>query len=234
MCKPPSTLERHVAEVTPPATPPLADAICAPPPPLRLARGATTRMPTRFGAFEARCYTEESGQEHLVLFTGDLTRSPLARVHSECATGDIFGSRRCDCGEQLHRALAAISEAGAGVLVYVRGHEGRGIGLGAKLEAYALQDAGRDTIEANEELGHPVDARNYGAAAAMLRDLGATSVRLMTNNPRKCDELARLGVAVAERVPLVTEPTADNLRYLRTKQDRMGHDLGLPGAGWAR
>jgi GTP cyclohydrolase II len=151
------------------------------------------------------------------------------RVHSECATGDIFGSRRCDCGEQLQRSLELVRASG-GVLLYLRGHEGRGIGLGAKLRAYALQDRGRDTIEANADQGLPVEARTYGAAAAMLRDLGVDAVRLLTNNPAKCDALAAFGIAVAARVPLVTTPNEDNVAYLRTKQARMGHDLGLPEA----
>ena len=155
---------------------------------------------------------------------------PLVRVHSECATGDIFGSRRCDCGEQLETALAEVHAAEAGVVLYLRGHEGRGIGLGAKLRAYALQDRGRDTIEANADQGLPVEARTYGAAAAMLRDLGVDAVRLLTNNPAKCDALAAFGISVAARVPLVTTPNEDNVAYLRTKQARMGHDLGLPEA----
>ena len=154
--------------------------------------------------------------------------APLVRIHSECATGDIFGSRRCDCGEQLERSLADIHAADAGVLLYLRGHEGRGIGLGAKLEAYALQDRGRDTIDANTDLGHPVDARSYEAAAAILRDLGVDRVRLLTNNPEKCDALRDLGIDVVERVPLVTTPNEENYKYLLTKQKRMGHLLDLP------
>ena len=161
---------------------------------------------------------------------GDAPPVPLVRVHSECATGDIFGSKRCDCGEQLETALAEVHAAEAGVVLYLRGHEGRGIGLGAKLRAYALQDRGRDTIEANADQGLPVEARTYGAAAAMLRDLGVDAVRLLTNNPAKCDALAAFGIAVAARVPLVTTPNEDNVAYLRTKQARMGHDLGLPEA----
>jgi len=188
-------------------------------------------MPTQHGDFRAICYADLSaGVEHLVLVAGDLraAASPLVRVHSECATGDIFGSRRCDCGPQLQRGLREIAAAGCGALVYLRGHEGRGIGLGAKLEAYALQDAGRDTLDANLDLGHPVDARSYDAAAAMLLDLGVASVRLMTNNPDKCDALEELGVRVSERVPCVVEADPENARYLRTKQERMGHLLGLP------
>ena len=140
------------------------------------------------------------------------------------------GSRRCDCGEQLRKSLAAVEAAGRGVVVYLRGHEGRGIGLAAKLEAYALQDRGRDTIEANTELGHDVDGRDYDAAAAMLRDLGLSEVRLLTNNPAKVDALEDLGIKVVERVPVVVTPNEDNIAYLLTKQTRMGHDLNLKSA----
>ena len=152
---------------------------------------------------------------------------PLVRVHSECATGDIFGSRRCDCGDQLQRALRTIHDCEAGVLIYLRGHEGRGIGLGAKLRAYALQDRGRDTVDANSDQGLPVEARSYAAAALVLRDLGVGPIRLLTNNPEKCDQLRALGVDVAERVPLVTTPNEENYKYLLTKQERMGHVLNL-------
>ena len=156
---------------------------------------------------------------------------PLVRVHSECATGDIFGSKRCDCGEQLQRALRDIHAADAGVLLYLRGHEGRGIGLGAKLQAYGLQDRGRDTVDANTELGHAVDGRDYVGAAAMLRDLGLSEVKLLTNNPAKVEELEKLGVTVVERVPVLTTPNEENYKYLLTKQKRMGHDLGLSEDG---
>jgi len=155
----------------------------------------------------------------------------LTRVHSECLTGDVFGSHRCDCGPQLEEALARVVEEGRGVVVYLRGHEGRGIGLVAKLQAYALQDAGRDTVDANLDLGLPADARHYGAATQVLRDLGIQSVRLLTNNPDKTEALEKFGVHVVERVPLVTRPNDHNLAYLRTKRDRMGHqipDLHLP------
>lgn len=158
---------------------------------------------------------------------GGLAEPPLVRVHSECATGDIFGSRRCDCGEQLERSMVEIAKQDKGVLLYIRGHEGRGIGLGAKLEAYALQDQGRDTVEANLDLGLPVDARSYDAAAAMLRDLGVREVRLMTNNPKKCDALRAGGVAVSERIPIQSVPNEDNIQYLRVKQRKMGHLLNL-------
>ena len=162
---------------------------------------------------------------------GDAPPVPLVRVHSECATGDIFGSKRCDCGEQLQRALRDIHAADAGVLLYLRGHEGRGIGLGAKLQAYGLQDRGRDTVDANTELGHAVDGRDYVGAAAMLRDLGLSEVKLLTNNPAKVEELEKLGVTVVERVPVLTTPNEENYKYLLTKQKRMGHDLGLSEDG---
>ncbi|KAJ8612837.1 hypothetical protein CTAYLR_002072 [Chrysophaeum taylorii] len=154
-------------------------------------------------------------------------RVPLVRVHSECATGDIFGSRRCDCGEQLERAMIDIAAQPSGILLYIRGHEGRGIGLGAKLEAYALQDRGRDTVDANIDLGFPVDARSYDAAAAILVRLGITEVRLMTNNPAKCDALRAGGIAIRERIPIITAPNKDNYNYLLTKQRKMGHVLNL-------
>ena len=156
--------------------------------------------------------------------------APLVRIHSECATGDLFGSMRCDCGPQLQRSLVELQKAESGCLVYLRGHEGRGIGLHAKLAAYAIQDAGRDTVEANLDLGHSVDARSYEIAAAVLADLGIDRVRLLTNNPAKCDALTELGIAVEERVPLVTTPNEENYKYLLTKQRKMGHLLGLPDA----
>jgi len=149
----------------------------------------------------------------------------LTRVHSECLTGDVFGSARCDCGPQLEEALQRIAEEGRGVVIYLRGHEGRGIGLLAKLQAYQLQDGGRDTVDANLDLGLPADARHYGAATQILRDLGVDAVRLLTNNPDKTSSLESYGVPVAERVPLTPRPNDHNLHYLLTKRDRMGHDL---------
>jgi 3,4-dihydroxy 2-butanone 4-phosphate synthase / GTP cyclohydrolase II len=193
----------------------------------QVARLAETRLPTEFGAFTALGYRDTvSGAEHIALIYGDPT-SPgaLVRVHSECLTGDVLGSRRCDCGPQLQASMAAVTAAGAGVVVYLRGHEGRGIGLLAKLQAYALQDQGRDTVEANLELGFGEDERDYAAAAQILRDLKLTNVRLLTNNPDKAVGLAMYGVRVSERVPIIIEPTNDNLRYLQTKAERMGHDL---------
>ena len=146
-------------------------------------------------------------------------------MHSECLTGDVFGSQRCDCGPQLDEALERVVAAGRGVVVYLRGHEGRGIGLVAKLEAYALQDAGRDTVDANLDLGLPADARHYGTASQVLRDLGVTRVRLLTNNPDKSEALADFGITVEAQVPLTPRPNPHNLRYLRTKRDRMGHAI---------
>jgi 3,4-dihydroxy 2-butanone 4-phosphate synthase / GTP cyclohydrolase II len=197
-------------------------------------RVARTRLPTRHGDFTAYGYRSTiDGSEHLALVYGDLVSTGssggdepvLTRVHSECLTGDVFGSQRCDCGPQLDDALERIVEAGRGVVVYLRGHEGRGIGLVAKLEAYALQDAGRDTVDANLDLGLPADARHYGAASQVLRDLGVTSVRLLTNNPEKSAALADFGVPVDAQVPLTPRPNPHNLRYLRTKRDRMGHQI---------
>ncbi|WP_435741303.1 bifunctional 3,4-dihydroxy-2-butanone-4-phosphate synthase/GTP cyclohydrolase II [Nocardioides sp. SYSU DS0663] len=193
-------------------------------------RVAETRLPTRHGEFTAYGYRiTVDGSEHIALVHGDLGSAGdepvLTRVHSECLTGDVFGSHRCDCGPQLDEALARIVEEGRGVVVYLRGHEGRGIGLVAKLQAYQLQDGGRDTVDANLDLGLPADARHYGTATQVLRDLGVRSVRLLTNNPEKVSSLEDFGVPVAERVPLTPHPNDHNLAYLRTKRDRMGHVL---------
>jgi 3,4-dihydroxy 2-butanone 4-phosphate synthase / GTP cyclohydrolase II len=147
----------------------------------------------------------------------------FVRVHSECLTGDLFGSMRCDCGRQLHEALSRIAVEGRGVVVYLRGHEGRGIGIGHKVRAYQLQDQGRDTVQANLELGLPGDARDYSVGAQIVADLGITSMRLMTNNPPKYEGIAELGLTISERVPLITEPTLDNVQYLRTKQANANH-----------
>ncbi|MFN8194299.1 MAG: bifunctional 3,4-dihydroxy-2-butanone-4-phosphate synthase/GTP cyclohydrolase II [Nocardioidaceae bacterium] len=201
---------------------------------LHAERVAETRLPTRSGEFTAYGYRVAiDGSEHIALVHGDLGGSEpvLARVHSECLTGDVFGSQRCDCGPQLEEALARVVEEGRGVVVYLRGHEGRGIGLVAKLQAYALQDSGRDTVDANLDLGLPADARHYGTATQILRDLGVASVRLLTNNPAKTTSLEDFGVPVAERVPLTPRPNDHNLTYLRTKRDRMGHDLPDLGGG---
>jgi 3,4-dihydroxy 2-butanone 4-phosphate synthase / GTP cyclohydrolase II len=196
-------------------------------------RVAETRLPTRHGDFTAYGYRiTVDGSEHLALVHGDVSTgssgSPdpvLTRVHSECLTGDVFGSERCDCGPQLDEALERIVAEGRGVVIYLRGHEGRGIGLVAKLQAYQLQDGGRDTIDANLDLGLPADARHYGTATQILHDLKVDSVRLLTNNPDKVSQLEDYGVPVAERVPLTPRPNDHNLTYLLTKRDRMGHDL---------
>jgi 3,4-dihydroxy 2-butanone 4-phosphate synthase/GTP cyclohydrolase II len=191
-------------------------------------RVAETRLPTRHGDFTAYGYRiTVDGSEHLALVHGDVTGAEpvLTRVHSECLTGDAFGSQRCDCGPQLDEALERIVAEGRGVVIYLRGHEGRGIGLVAKLQAYQLQDGGRDTIDANLDLGLPADARHYGTATQVLHDLKVESVRLMTNNPHKVSQLEEYGVPVAERVPLTPRPNDHNLAYLLTKRDRMGHDL---------
>jgi 3,4-dihydroxy 2-butanone 4-phosphate synthase / GTP cyclohydrolase II len=191
-------------------------------------RVAETRLPTKFGDFTAYGYRiTVDDSEHIALVYGDVTGEEpvLTRVHSECLTGDVFGSARCDCGPQLDEALERIVAEGRGVVVYLRGHEGRGIGLVAKLQAYQLQDGGRDTVDANLDLGLPADARHYGTATQVLRDLGVGSVRLLTNNPDKVANLEDFGVPVAERVPLTPHPNDHNLAYLLTKRDRMGHHL---------
>jgi 3,4-dihydroxy 2-butanone 4-phosphate synthase/GTP cyclohydrolase II len=191
-------------------------------------RVAESSLPTEFGQFQA--YVFESvldGEQHMALVYGDIasTRDLLVRVHSECLTGDALGSLRCDCGPQLHTALAKIAAEGAGIVVYLRGHEGRGIGLGHKIRAYALQEEGRDTVDANLEQGLPVDSREYGIGAQILVDLGVTSMRLMTNNPIKYGGLEGFGLNIVERVPLESRPTSFNIDYLRTKRERMGHLL---------
>ncbi len=187
------------------------------------------RIPTQFGEFTGHVFRDFDGTEHLALVCGQLmgSESVLVRVHSECLTGDILGSTRCDCGSQLEAALSAIATEGVGVLVYLRGHEGRGIGIGHKLAAYALQDDGRDTVDANTELGLPVDSREYGIGAQILVELGVTKMRLITNNPAKLGGLEGFGLDIVERVSMTPQTTQDNLRYLRTKQKRMGHMLNL-------
>ncbi len=201
----------------------------------RVHRVARTCIPTRYGPFTAVGYRGcWDGCEHVALLRGTISDGPvLLRVHSECLTGEAFGSLRCDCGPQLDAALAAVATDGQGVVLYLRGHEGRGIGLLAKLQAYALQDAGTDTVDANLALGLPVDARDYRVAADILSDLGVPSVRLLSNNPAKHRALHELGITVTERVPLITRTSAPEcLRYLATKRDRMGHELPTTtGAG---
>lgn len=184
-------------------------------------------MPTVHGEFRAVGYLDRRGGiEQVALVHGEVAGElVLTRVHSECLTGDAFGSTHCECGDQLSAALREIVAAGRGVLVYVQGHEGRGIGLLAKLRAMKLQDDGLDTVEANIALGLPVDAREYRVAAEILRDLGVRSVRLLSNNPRKRAALLRHGIGVAEQVPLLMAPRAENIRYLRAKRERLDHDL---------
>jgi 3,4-dihydroxy 2-butanone 4-phosphate synthase / GTP cyclohydrolase II len=195
-------------------------------------RVSEARIPTRHGDFTAYVYASLlDGVEHMAFVRGEVAGSAevLVRVHSECLTGDVFGSLRCDCGVQLDLALERVAAEGEGVVVYLRGHEGRGIGLGHKLRAYTLQDQGRDTVEANVELGFPVDSREYGIGSQILVDLGITTMRLMTNNPSKYGGLEGYGLEIVERVPLRTEPTDENISYLRAKQDKLGHILDIDG-----
>ncbi|PTB20206.1 GTP cyclohydrolase II [Trinickia symbiotica] len=187
---------------------------------------ATATLPTRYGTFKSYAFRVNSGDaEHLALVMGDVSHqdSVLTRLHSECLTGDVLGSYRCDCGEQLDLALRYIAAEGRGVLLYLRGHEGRGIGLSNKIRAYALQEQGLDTVEANLELGLPDDAREYDSAAAILRILKVTSVKLISNNPKKFDTLAKHGIPVCERVALAIPVRDENERYIRTKQVKFGH-----------
>jgi len=191
-------------------------------------RIGSARVPTEWGDFECVAYRSTlDGIEHLAFVRGDVSdgKPLLTRVHSECLTGDVFGSLRCDCGDQLAAAMQLIATEGRGVLVYLRGHEGRGIGIGHKIRAYSLQDQGLDTVDANVKLGLPVDSREYGIGAQILADLGAKELRLMTNNPAKYGGIAGYGLRVAERVPIVTAVTDENRSYLSTKRDRLGHLL---------
>jgi 3,4-dihydroxy 2-butanone 4-phosphate synthase / GTP cyclohydrolase II len=185
------------------------------------------RIPTLAGTFTGHAYRSADGNEHVALVFGELEDHDvvLARVHSECLTGDVFGSLRCDCGPQLELALRRVAERGAGVVVYLRGHEGRGIGLGHKFAAYGLQDDGADTVEANERLGLPVDDRRYDVAAWILADLGAKRIELLSNNPAKQAGLEAHGIEVVALLPHVAPANPHNVRYLRTKRDRLGHFL---------
>jgi 3,4-dihydroxy 2-butanone 4-phosphate synthase/GTP cyclohydrolase II len=199
-------------------------------------RISSARIPTPYGDFQGVAFESTiDGEHHLALVRGDVDGRPdvLVRVHSECLTGDVFGSLRCDCGSQLQFALEKIADEGAGVVVYLRGHEGRGIGLAHKLRAYTLQELGHDTVDANVELGLPVDSREYGIGAQILVDLGISTMRLMTNNPAKYGGLEGFGLDIVERVPIEIAPNPHNHSYLRTKRERLGHSLDAldPGAG---
>jgi 3,4-dihydroxy 2-butanone 4-phosphate synthase/GTP cyclohydrolase II len=191
---------------------------------------AQARLPTRHGPFTVQVFRDLiEGREHLALVRGELrgAENVLVRVHSECVTGDLFGSLRCDCGAQLDAALARVAAEGRGAVVYLRGHEGRGVGLINKLHAYRLQDQGRDTVEANLDLGLPVDSRRYDVGAQILTRLGLSTIRLMSNNPAKFAALQGYPLRVVERVPLIVPPTAESAGYLSTKQAKLGHLLGL-------
>jgi 3,4-dihydroxy 2-butanone 4-phosphate synthase/GTP cyclohydrolase II len=192
---------------------------------------AEATIPTPYGEFRSLAYESEvDGRTHVALVMGDIGDGDkvLTRVHSECLTGDVFGSLRCDCGSQLQRAMAMIGEEGRGVILYVRGHEGRAIGLAHKLRAYELQDLGRDTVEANLELGFRADQRDYGVGAQILVDLGVRTMRLLTNNPDKRAGLEGYGLTIDDRIPLQTTPTAENIGYLRTKREKLGHLIDVP------
>lgn len=191
---------------------------------------ASSFLPTRHGEFRVHVYKPlAESVEHVALVHGEPQGAErlLVRVHSECLTGDVFGSQRCDCGEQLELAMAAIAQEGRGMVIYLRGHEGRGIGLANKILAYKLQDQGRDTVEANLDLGLPVDTRDYQAATDILNQLGVKSIRLMTNNPLKMETLAKHGVEIVERVPVRSTLTPHNTPYLRAKQKKLGHMLDV-------
>ena len=187
-------------------------------------------LPTAFGEFRIQAFRDEvTDKEHCILYVGDLTKgTPIVRIHSECLTGDAFGSLRCDCGPQLHESMKMVQAAGCGAIVYLR-QEGRGIGLYAKMQAYALQDQGMDTLDANLALGLPADARTYDFAAQMLSKLGVSKIQLMTNNPDKKEQLEDYGIDVIQRVPLIVGQCTQNAAYLETKAQRMGHLLPIRG-----
>ena len=184
---------------------------------------ASSPLPTRFGDFELQAFIDENGTEHIALVAGKPTNGCLVRMHSECATGDVLGSLRCDCRDQLELSLTKISEAGEGIFIYIRGHEGRGIGLVNKIRAYALQDMGQDTVESNVSLGFAPDERDYKAAIGVLRHLGISRVCLLTNNREKIQALEKCGIEVIKQVPLWAASNPHNEYYLSTKKKRMGH-----------
>lgn len=194
-----------------------------------LQRIAEAKLPTHFAEFRVAVFASQDGKEHVVISLGDLAQAdaPLIRVHSECLTGDALFSLRCDCGFQLDAALSAIAKENCGAVLYLR-QEGRGIGLGNKIRAYALQDQGSDTVEANHQLGFPADAREYDLAVQLLQEIGLKRIRLMTNNPRKLDALTRDGIEITERVGLESGRNPHNEAYLRAKQEKLGHWLTLP------
>jgi 3,4-dihydroxy 2-butanone 4-phosphate synthase/GTP cyclohydrolase II len=194
-------------------------------------RMGQAQVPTDWGNFTCTAFKSDvDGTEHLAFSLGtvDDGQPVLVRVHSECLTGDVFSSRRCDCGPQLHSAMSLIAEEGRGIVVYLRGHEGRGIGIGHKIRAYSLQDGGLDTVDANTELGLPVDSREYGIGAQILADLGANKLRLITNNPAKYGGIEGYGLEIIERVAINPVATEENIKYLQPKRDRMGHLFSLP------
>lgn len=193
-------------------------------------RVSSAKLPTKYGEFAIHVYEAYDGVQHIALVKGEVSgeQDVLVRVHSECLTGDIFGSCRCDCGNQLQAAMEYIAKAGKGVVVYLRGQEGRGIGLAYKVRAYALQDSGLDTVDANLQMGLPVDSREYGIGAQILVDLGLTTIRLLTHNPKKYFGLQGFGLSITDRVPLPIAVKEENLQYLRTKKERMGHWIDFP------
>ncbi|MDR3450001.1 MAG: GTP cyclohydrolase II [Alphaproteobacteria bacterium] len=183
----------------------------------------SAKLPTRYGNFDLHVFTDDAGAEHMALVKGSLVDDCLVRLHSECATGDILGSLRCDCRDQLEESMKLINEAGSGILIYLRGHEGRGIGLANKIRAYALQEQGADTVDANIHLGFMPDGRSYAAAVAILHHFGIKRVRLLTNNRGKIDALEQAGITVSKHVPLWTATNPHNEDYVATKRERMGH-----------
>ena len=187
---------------------------------------ASTHLPTEFGDFQLKAFQSTIDRtENLALVRGDLSGEPLVRMHSECLTGDALFSKRCDCGQQLNTSMKMIAEANNGVLIYMRKHEGRGIGLTNKLKAYQLQDKGLDTVEANRHLGFKTDLRHYGLGAQILRSLGIQQLKLLTNNPKKVVGLGGYGLSITQTLPIEVEPNPHNFSYLQTKRDKMGHKL---------